>query len=121
MSAFSNTVRQEGKQAAYFNRLKPWITLVWRTWAYFSVIVTLPKAIAILRKYDYNLNLMSNQKCNDQLKQQIEALDYACLENLGVFLGHRHVGVGEHLAHGLNTHALCQGSGSEGVAATPIS
>lgn len=51
------------------------------------------------------------------LFQQIEALDYACLENLGVFLGHRHVGVGEYLAHGLDTHALCQGSGSEGVAA----
>ena len=31
-------------------------------------IVLLPKAAAILRKYDYNLNLMSNQKCNDQLK-----------------------------------------------------
>ncbi len=51
------------------------------------------------------------------LFQQIEALDYACLENLGVFLGHCHVGVGEYLAHGLDTHALCQGSGSEGVAA----
>ena len=51
------------------------------------------------------------------LFKQVETLDYACLENLGVFLGHRHVGVGEHLAHGLNTHALCQGSGSEGVAA----
>ena len=31
-------------------------------------IVLLPKSAAILRKYDYNLNLMSNQKCNDQLK-----------------------------------------------------
>lgn len=31
-------------------------------------IVLLPKAAVILRKYDYNLNLMSNQKCNDQLK-----------------------------------------------------
>lgn len=31
-------------------------------------IVLLPKAAAILRKYDYNLNLMSNQKCNEQLK-----------------------------------------------------
>ena len=31
-------------------------------------IVLLPKAIAILKKYNYNLNLMSNQKCNDQLK-----------------------------------------------------
>lgn len=28
----------------------------------------LPKAAEILKKYDYNLNLMSNQKCNDQLK-----------------------------------------------------
>jgi hypothetical protein len=31
-------------------------------------IVLLPKAIAILKKYNYDLNLMSNQKCNDQLK-----------------------------------------------------
>lgn len=31
-------------------------------------IVLLPKAVEILEKYDYNLNLMSNQKCNDQLK-----------------------------------------------------
>ncbi|MDE5962195.1 MAG: tyrosine-type recombinase/integrase [Duncaniella sp.] len=28
----------------------------------------LPKAVEILERYDYNLNLMSNQKCNDQLK-----------------------------------------------------
>ena len=31
-------------------------------------IVLLPKALAILRKYDYNLNRLSNQKCNEQLK-----------------------------------------------------
>lgn len=31
-------------------------------------IVLLPKALAILRKYNYNLNLLSNQKCNEQLK-----------------------------------------------------
>lgn len=31
-------------------------------------IVLLPKAVEILERYDYNLNLMSNQKCNDQLK-----------------------------------------------------
>lgn len=31
-------------------------------------IVLLPKALAILRKYNFNLNLLSNQKCNEQLK-----------------------------------------------------
>lgn len=31
-------------------------------------IVLLPKAIEILRKYDYNLNRLSNQKCNSFLK-----------------------------------------------------
>lgn len=31
-------------------------------------IVLLPKAAEILKKYDYDLNRMSNQKCNDQLK-----------------------------------------------------
>ena len=52
----------------------------------------------------------------DSLFQQVEALNDACLENLGVFLGHCHVGMGEHLAHCLDTHALCQGPGREGVA-----
>ena len=32
------------------------------------IIVLLPKAAEILKKYDYDLNRMSNQKCNDQLK-----------------------------------------------------
>lgn len=32
------------------------------------VLVLLPKALNILKKYDYDLNLMSNQKCNDNLK-----------------------------------------------------
>ena len=31
-------------------------------------IMLLPPAMKILRKYNFNLNLMSNQKCNDQLK-----------------------------------------------------
>lgn len=31
-------------------------------------IVLLPRAIEILRKYKYNLNLMTNQKCNENLK-----------------------------------------------------
>ena len=31
-------------------------------------IVLLPKAIEILEKYNYNINLMSNQKCNEYLK-----------------------------------------------------
>ncbi len=51
-----------------------------------------------------------------RLFEQVKALDDACLENLGVFLGHCHVGVGEHLAHSLDTDALCQGPCSEGVA-----
>ena len=37
-----------------------------------------------------------------------EALYDARLKHLGVFLGHCHVGMGEHLAHSLDTHALCQ-------------
>lgn len=52
-----------------------------------------------------------------RLFEQVKALDDACLENLGVFLGHRHVGVGEHLAHGLDTDAFCQRPGRESVPA----
>lgn len=51
-----------------------------------------------------------------RLFQQVEALDDACLENLGVFLSHRHIGVGEHLAHGFDSDALRQGPGRKGVA-----
>lgn len=36
---------------------------------------------------------------------------------MGVFLGHCHVGVGEHLAHSLDTHAFCQRPRRKRVAA----
>lgn len=36
---------------------------------------------------------------------------------MGVFLGHCHVGVGEHLAHSLDTHAFCQRPRCKRVAA----
>ncbi len=51
------------------------------------------------------------------LFQQVGALYHAGLENLGVFLRHCHVGVGEHLAHGLDTDAFCQRPGRESVPA----
>ena len=35
-------------KAGYLSKLKPWMTLVWRTWAYFSVIVTLEWASILL-------------------------------------------------------------------------
>ena len=66
-------------------------------------IVLLPKAIAILRKYDYNLNLMSNQKCNDQLKL------IASMANLHINLT-MHVG-----RHTFATWALTKGVGIETV------
>ena len=66
-------------------------------------IVLLPKAIAILRKYDYNLNLMSNQKCNDQLKL------IASMANLHINLT-MHVG-----RHTFATRALTKGVGIETV------
>jgi integrase len=31
-------------------------------------IILLPKALEILERYNYNINLMTNQKCNDNLK-----------------------------------------------------
>lgn len=66
-------------------------------------IVLLPKAIAILRKYDYNLNLMSNQKCNDQLKL------IASMANLHINLT-MHIG-----RHTFATWALTKGVGIETV------
>lgn len=46
-----------------------------------------------------------------------EALYDARLKHLGVFLGHCHVGMGKHLAHSLDTHALCQRPRRKRVAA----
>ena len=66
-------------------------------------IVLLPKAIAILKKYNYNLNLMSNQKCNDQLK---------IIANLAKL----HINLTMHVGrHTFATWALTKGVGIETV------
>lgn len=66
-------------------------------------IVLLPKAMTILRKYGYNLDLMSNQKCNDQLKL------IASMAKLHINLT-MHVG-----RHTFATWALTKGVGIETV------
>lgn len=66
-------------------------------------IVLLPKAIEILKKYNFNINLMSNQKCNENLK-------------LIAHMAHIHLNLTMHcLRHTFATWALTKGVGIETV------
>jgi site-specific recombinase XerD len=67
------------------------------------VIVLLPKALEILERYRYNINLMSNQKCNDYLKIIAQMADIRL--NLTFHMGR----------HTFATWALTRGVGIETV------
>ena len=66
-------------------------------------IVLLPKAVEILEKYNYDINLMSNQKCNEYLK-------------LVAHMAHIHTNLTMHVGrHTFATWALTKGVGIETV------
>ena len=66
-------------------------------------IVLLPKAVEILEKYNYDINLMSNQKCNEYLK-------------LIAHMAHIHTNLTMHVGrHTFATWALTKGVGIETV------
>ena len=66
-------------------------------------IVLLPKAVEILKKYNFNINLMTNQKCNENLK-------------LIAQMAHIHLNLTMHVGrHTFATWALTKGVGIETV------